>query len=142
MLFFLLFPYAGLAMQMIQMVRTHRVQDLAPLLVTAGILERKEERPAAPFRLDQPRLSAIWSQFCLVFIPSQAEGSPLVKCTCWYHQHYGHCVHCYSVATYKGFMREEAPCQTAEEAAMALGDSGDEARIPETRSKRQKRKCG
>ena len=89
---------------------------IAPLVVTAGILERKDETPAAPFRVDQPRMSAISSDFCHLewFLPSgviSANGSSALKCTRWYHQHYGHCVHCYAIATYKGFMREERPCQ-------------------------------
>jgi len=73
----------GLAMQMITMLRTHNVHDLAPLL-EAGILERKDETPAAPYHVEQEKLSAIWSRYCVVWLHRNGRGP--MNCTCWFNR--------------------------------------------------------
>ena len=73
----------GLAMQMITMLRTHNVHDLAPLL-EAGILERKDETPAAPYHVEQEKLSAIWSRFCVVWLHRNGRGP--MDCTWWFNR--------------------------------------------------------
>ena len=50
----------------------------------AGILERKDETPAAPYHVEQEKLSAIRSRFCVVWLHRNGRGP--MNCTCWFNR--------------------------------------------------------